>query len=124
MASAFEKAFAAARKAGKKEFSYNGKKYNTKLKEEVGVGKSVMPKKKPGSKPMVDSTAPAQPKNTDPIKPLARAKPTMAAKDAKADRAAPKKTPSVKDLANMTPAQRAARNAEAAKQRALLKNLK
>jgi len=31
----FEKAFAAARKAGKKEFSWNGKQYNTKLKEEV-----------------------------------------------------------------------------------------
>ena len=31
--SGFKTAFAAARKAGKKEFSYNGKRYNTELKE-------------------------------------------------------------------------------------------
>lgn len=30
----FEKAFAAARRAGKKVFVFNGKLYNTKLKEE------------------------------------------------------------------------------------------
>jgi hypothetical protein len=28
----FDSAFAAAKKAGKKEFTWNGKKYNTKLK--------------------------------------------------------------------------------------------
>lgn len=33
--SAFGKAFASARKAGKKEFTYNGKSYNTELKETV-----------------------------------------------------------------------------------------
>lgn len=43
----FKEAFAAARKSGKKEFSWNGKKYNTKLKEETGVGKSVKPKARP-----------------------------------------------------------------------------
>jgi hypothetical protein len=32
--SSFEKAFAAARKAGKKTFSWNGKTYHTKLKGE------------------------------------------------------------------------------------------
>lgn len=31
--SKFEQAFASARKAGKKEFSFGGKKYNTKMKE-------------------------------------------------------------------------------------------
>jgi hypothetical protein len=31
--SAFKEAFAAARKAGKKEFTWNGKAYNTELKE-------------------------------------------------------------------------------------------
>lgn len=33
--SSFKEAFAAARKAGKKEFKWNGKSYHTKLKEEV-----------------------------------------------------------------------------------------
>lgn len=33
--SGFKTAFAAARKAGKKEFTYNGKQYNTELKETV-----------------------------------------------------------------------------------------
>lgn len=31
----FKEAFASARKAGKKEFTWNGKRYNTKYKEEV-----------------------------------------------------------------------------------------
>lgn len=35
MASEFEKAFAAARKSGKKEFTFKGKSYNTELKETV-----------------------------------------------------------------------------------------
>lgn len=35
--SAFGKAFASARKAGKKEFTFNGKKYNTKTKEEAAA---------------------------------------------------------------------------------------
>lgn len=37
--SAFGKAFRAARKAGKKEFSFGGKKYNTKMKGEGDVPK-------------------------------------------------------------------------------------
>ena len=37
---AFEKAFAAARKAGKKTFTFNGKSYNTKLKESKTTKKS------------------------------------------------------------------------------------
>lgn len=41
--SKFGKAFAAARKAGKKEFSFGGKSYNTKLRE----GKTPVPSKKP-----------------------------------------------------------------------------
>lgn len=33
----FSEAFRSARKSGKKEFSWNGKRYNTKLKEDSGV---------------------------------------------------------------------------------------
>lgn len=42
--SKFGKAFAAARKAGKKEFSFGGKSYNTKLR---GEGKTPTPSKRP-----------------------------------------------------------------------------
>ena len=35
MSTTFSNAFAAARKAGKKEFMWNGKSYNTELKETV-----------------------------------------------------------------------------------------
>lgn len=35
MSSSFKDSFAAARKAGKKEFTWNGKSYNTELKETV-----------------------------------------------------------------------------------------
>lgn len=37
---AFKDAFAKARKAGKKEFSWGGKRYNTKLKSETSGGSS------------------------------------------------------------------------------------
>ena len=48
--SKFGKAFAAARKAGKKEFSFGGKKYNTKLKGEGGSSAKVpTPTKRPQS---------------------------------------------------------------------------
>lgn len=54
MASGFKTAFAAARKAGKKEFSWNGKSYNTELKETVrpkSRSKSeVGPKARPSNK--------------------------------------------------------------------------
>lgn len=43
MAGSFKSAFAAARKAGKKEFSWNGKSYNTELAE------TVRPKARSGS---------------------------------------------------------------------------
>jgi hypothetical protein len=47
MASAFEKAFASARKAGKKVFSYNGKSYNTKLASDTPK-KGPVPKSRQG----------------------------------------------------------------------------
>lgn len=49
MAQGFKAAFAAARKAGKKEFTWNGKRYNTKYKEEVSSApsKSKIPTVKP-----------------------------------------------------------------------------
>ena len=56
MASKFEQAFAANRKAGKKEFSFGGKKYNTKLKEETK--KVPIPADKPKS--TVDSGGPTK----------------------------------------------------------------
>lgn len=49
---AFGKAFAAARKAGKKEFTYQGKKYNTKLAVET-------PKKAPTPTARPTTSAPA-----------------------------------------------------------------
>lgn len=41
--SPFETAFASARKAGKKEFTFKGKRYNTKLKEEAKVAPRARP---------------------------------------------------------------------------------
>jgi hypothetical protein len=46
----FKDAFRAARAAGKKEFSWNGKSYNTKLKEEVASGPKPRPKAESGPK--------------------------------------------------------------------------
>lgn len=57
----FEKAFAEARKAGKKEFTWNGKRFNTKLKEDVAKSNAtVRPKAKPAGHgmPKVDSEVP------------------------------------------------------------------
>ncbi len=100
--SKFGDAFAAARKAGKKEFTWNGKRYNTKLKEETT---SLKPKARPdrSGKPKVDSTAPGKPSGDTVIKAAvvkgsgggatktAAAASKASAKDAKADRTAPKK---------------------------------
>ena len=51
MAKDFKSSFAAARKAGKKEFTWNGKSYNTELKE------TARPKARPQASPKV-GTAP------------------------------------------------------------------
>ncbi len=49
--SKFGQAFQAARKAGKKEFSFNGKKYHTKTKEEMAPKKQApIPKQRPAPK--------------------------------------------------------------------------
>ncbi len=45
----FKEAFAAARKSGKKEFTWNGKRYNTKVKGEGSSASSPRPKARPGS---------------------------------------------------------------------------
>jgi hypothetical protein len=57
--SAFSKAFAAARKAGKKTFSWNGKSYTTKTKEEAAppVPKDRPNKKKPPVKGITPPSA-------------------------------------------------------------------
>jgi len=68
----FEKAFAAARKAGKKEFSWNGKQYNTKLKEEVkktrsGIGDKALispPRRGQAPEPIVFRPKKQGPKGT------------------------------------------------------------
>lgn len=46
----FKSAFAAARKAGKKEFTWNGKAYNTKLKEDNLPKKAPIPSPRPKPK--------------------------------------------------------------------------
>lgn len=49
----FKKAFAAARKSGKKQFTWNGKRYNTKLKSDTkssAPAKSKRPKARPSTK--------------------------------------------------------------------------
>lgn len=48
--SSFSKAFAAARKAGKKEFTWNGKRYNTKLKSETNRKSPPTPTPRPKPK--------------------------------------------------------------------------
>lgn len=45
----FKEAFAAARKAGKKEFTWNGKSYHTKTKEEMGGAGASRPKTRTNS---------------------------------------------------------------------------
>lgn len=46
----FGEAFAAARKAGKKEFTHNGKKYHTRTKEEEGKKAPKVPARRPDTK--------------------------------------------------------------------------
>lgn len=46
----FEKAFAAARKAGKKEFTWNGKRYHTRLKSETKKKSPPTPSPRPDRK--------------------------------------------------------------------------
>lgn len=65
--SSFEKAFASARKAGKKTFTWNGKSYTTQTKEEAAKAKAsakptVKPQPRPERKPSVMSTSPEMPK--------------------------------------------------------------
>lgn len=43
----FDSAFSAARKAGKKEFSFGGKKFNTKLREDAKPAKVKLPSRGP-----------------------------------------------------------------------------
>jgi hypothetical protein len=64
----FKQAFAAARKAGKGTFSWNGKKYTTELKKE---SKTVKPKARPKDslpKPKAQTKAPDQPKKDSRVK--------------------------------------------------------
>lgn len=59
----FKEAFATARKAGKKEFTWQGKKYNTKLKEETSSAPKTSPRplRNPNKPPSVMSEAPELP---------------------------------------------------------------
>ena len=58
MASGFKDAFAAARKAGKKEFTWNGKSYNTELKETVRPKARAKAEKGPMPRPVSGEAAP------------------------------------------------------------------
>lgn len=49
MAGSFNSAFAAARKAGKKEFTWNGKSYNTRTKDEDNALAAGGPKRRPSA---------------------------------------------------------------------------
>lgn len=88
MATNFEKAFASARKGGKKEFSFGGKKYNTKLKGEGGKAKSKLPKKgpvpekRPMSKPATSKADSSKPTEAKASAVVTAKKPTSAMKKA------------------------------------------
>lgn len=62
--SSFGSAFASARKSGKSVFTWNGKSYNTKLKEEVADGRpKARPKAETGPMPRPKALRPkARPK--------------------------------------------------------------
>lgn len=64
----FKASFAAARKAGKKEFTWNGKRYNTKLKEDSAP----KPKARPSNKPTTSGSTKSNPKSV--AKPTQRSK--------------------------------------------------
>lgn len=83
--SKFGSAFAAARKAGKKEFTYGGKKYNTRTKED-GKAKKETPKPTP---------RPSRPTDTDTRKEAIasnRAAKSTSAGKARSDAASEKKS--------------------------------
>jgi hypothetical protein len=83
----FSTEFAAARKAGKKEFTFKGKKYHTRTKEEkpkaAAPKTSLRPKARPAAK-------------KEPIKVKPRPLPARVAKDAPQTSLRPKARPSVK----------------------------
>ena len=56
----FKEAFAAARKGGAKTFSWNGKKYTTKLKSEASKGKPKVPSKVPVPQPKPSGNTPVK----------------------------------------------------------------
>ena len=76
MATSFKAAFAAARKAGKKTFDWNGKPYTTELKADAPVA-SKGPKARP--KPAGEAAKPAAPKASAGSGPKARPKAAKAA---------------------------------------------
>lgn len=84
----FKEAFATARKGGKREFTWQGKRYTTKLREEVSSAPAKS--KKPVGRPArsVASSVSAKDAKADRSTPVASSAST---KDAKADRATPAK---------------------------------
>lgn len=89
MATNFDKAFSAARKSGKKEFSFGGKQYNTKLKGEGGKTKKAslpkkgpVPEKRPLSKPATSKASVSKPVEAKAKASVAAKKPTSAMKQA------------------------------------------
>lgn len=87
--SKFKEAFRAARKSGAKVFTFNGKSYNTKLKEEGGSSKTKsvpVPQSKPSGK---TPTPKARPKDG----PEARSRPARSPKSAKTSNTGPSTRP-------------------------------
>lgn len=72
----FDSAFAAARKAGKKEFSFGGKKFNTKLREDSKPARSKLPSKGP-IPPSRPEAAKASPAKSESIAPFGGNKSTL-----------------------------------------------
>jgi len=85
--SPFEKAFAAARKEGKKEFTFNGKPYTTQLKEEVKA------KPAPSATPFTPAASKAASSSVGVMRPKTDTAPS--AKPAPTKAAAPSGKPSV-----------------------------
>lgn len=87
--SKFGDAFAAARKAGKAEFTFNGKKYHTKTKEEMADKGPTKPKSRPDRAPK-DATRPVA--RTEKAGPKTRAKVKADAPASQGPTSRPKRT--------------------------------
>lgn len=110
----FKEAFAAARKAGKKTFTWNGKPYTTKLKEEVSSAPktSKRPMPKPAAK-VVEAKASAGRVSERPVSTPSKLAPKASLKPL----ANPRNAPSFADKLRMGSAARSQATLDAAEQK-------